>query len=232
MSASTSASMVNVSPDGVVLIGAGSLGRDALSVAHALGADGAVRGFVDDREELWGSDVNGVPVLGGVDWLEEHAEGARALLTVGSPAARRTLDGRLTEAGVSWATWVHPTAVLTPSVSVAEGVLIMARVTTTIDARIGRHAVLNPGCTLAHDVVIEDFAYLSPGVDLAGYAVIETEGYMGTGAVVIPGCRVGARSTVGAGGVVIRDIPPDCTAVGVPARPLERDMKSDNSSGS
>lgn len=221
-----------VANDGVVLVGAGSLGRDALSVAHALGPDGVVRGFVDDREELWGSSVNGVPVLGGVDWLVEHAKGTRALLTVGSPAARRTLDEQLTAAGVEWATWVHPTAVLTPTVSVAEGALIMACVTTTIDVRIGRHVVVNPGCTLAHDVVLEDFAYLSPGVDLAGYAVLEIEAYMGTGAVVIPGCRVGARTTVGAGGVVIRDIPPDCTAVGVPARPRSTDSSSTTSTGS
>ncbi len=213
--------MATLSDAGIVLVGAGALGRDALSVAHALGDDGRIRGFVDDREELWGTEVNGVPVLGGTTWFADNGDGTTALLTVGSPQARRTLDERLSAMGVIWATWIHPTAVRTPTVNVGEGALIMAGVTTTIDVAIGRHAVVNPGCTLAHDVEVGDFAYLSPGVDLAGHVVVEEEAYLGTGAVVIPSRRVGAGATVGAGAVVISDVAPGRTVAGVPAKPLE-----------
>ncbi len=213
-------SMATIDPSGVVLVGAGALGRDALSVAYALGSEGAVRGFVDDREELWGTEVNGVPVLGGVAWFEEVAADSRALLTVGSPGARRALDTRLTSAGVHWVTWVHPTAVVTPTVRLEEGVLVMARATATVDILLARHAVVNPGCTLAHDVQVGAYAYLSPGVDLAGHVVLEEGAYLGTGAVVIPGCRVGANATVGAGAVVVRDVPGGATVAGVPAKPL------------
>ena len=59
-------------PRRVVLVGAGALGRDSMSVFHALQVSDPgwrVVGFVDDREELWGTEILGVPVLGGRDWL-------------------------------------------------------------------------------------------------------------------------------------------------------------------
>ncbi|MCA9737520.1 MAG: acetyltransferase [Gemmatimonadota bacterium] len=212
-------------PGPVVLIGAGDLGRDALSVHHALHAEDPrweVVGFLDDGPGRAGTTVLGVPVLGGTDWLERRAPAdVQALLTVGAPAARRTLAARVDALGVPWATWVHPTVVVTPWVEIGEGSLVMARSTFTVEVRLGRHVVVNPGCTVAHDVRIGEFCYLSPGVDLAGRVVLEPEAYLGTGAVVIPGRTVGQGAVIGAGAVVVRDIPAGVTAVGVPARSRE-----------
>jgi len=218
---------VNPKPDvrPVVLVGSGDLGRDALTVHEAMvraGTDITVAGFVDDNEAVWGSTVAGLPVLGGTAWLAERAGDYDALLTVGSPRVRRVLDGRLTSAGVRWTSWVHPSVEASPWVSWGEGALVMALSSFTIDVVLGRHVVVNPGCTIAHDVRIGDYAYLSPGVDLAGRVELETRAYMGTGAVVIPGCRVGEGAVVGAGAVVVRNVPPAVTVVGVPARPLEK----------
>jgi serine acetyltransferase len=41
---------------------------------------------------------------------------------------------------------------------------------------------------------------------------------IGMGANIIQCLTIGARSVIGAGAVVLTDIPPDCTAVGVPAK--------------
>jgi len=45
--------------------------------------------------------------------------------------------------------------------------------------------------------------------------------WMGIGSTAIQGVRVGAGTTVGAGAAVVDDLPPGCTAVGVPARPVK-----------
>jgi len=42
--------------------------------------------------------------------------------------------------------------------------------------------------------------------------------YIGAGAIILPGVTVGENSIIGAGSVVTRSIPPNSTAVGVPAR--------------
>lgn len=47
---------------------------------------------------------------------------------------------------------------------------------------------------------------------------IEDGAWLGGGVIVCPGVTIGARSVIGAGAVVTRDIPPDCLAVGNPAR--------------
>lgn len=205
----------------VVLYGASELGRDALSVFHALERAGTPRqvlGFVDDSADKQGRSFLGVPVLGAGAWLDGREGEVEVLLTVGAPRVRRALGTLLAGKGHRFATVVHPSATLTPWVQVGEGVMIMAGCTFTVEIVVGAHAVLNPGCTVAHDVRIGAYAYLSPGVDLAGRVVVEDGAYLGVGACVIPSCTVGAGALVGAGSVVTRDVPPDRVAAGIPAR--------------
>ena len=86
-----------------------------------------------------------------------------------------------------------------------------------MNIRIGEHVILNLDCTVGHNTVIEDYVTVSPGCHLSGYSTIRRGAYLGTGAVTIERREIGARSIIGAGAVVIRDIPADVTAVGVPA---------------
>jgi maltose O-acetyltransferase len=45
--------------------------------------------------------------------------------------------------------------------------------------------------------------------------------WIGIGAIILKGVRIGRNARVGAGAVVTRDVPPDATFVGNPARPAE-----------
>jgi serine O-acetyltransferase len=51
-----------------------------------------------------------------------------------------------------------------------------------------------------------------------GYPVVEEDVTVGAGARLLGPIRVGARSVIGANAVVLRDVPADTVAVGIPAR--------------
>ncbi len=74
------------------------------------------------------------------------------------------------------------------------------------DTRAGSHFTLLQGVTIGE---------AKTGVPTFGDDVA-----IGTNATVIGGVVVGDRVHIGAGAVVTSDIPSDCTAVGIPARPL------------
>lgn len=48
--------------------------------------------------------------------------------------------------------------------------------------------------------------------------IIEDCVWIGANVIILPGVRIGRNSAVGAGSVVTKDIPPNCIAVGNPAR--------------
>ena len=45
--------------------------------------------------------------------------------------------------------------------------------------------------------------------------------YIGTNAMVMPGVTIGDNVIIGAGAIVTRDIPSNCVAVGIPAKPIK-----------
>jgi sugar O-acyltransferase (sialic acid O-acetyltransferase NeuD family) len=137
---------------------------------------------------------------------------------VGDPTVRRDMVERAIAVGGKFTSLVHPTASLTPRVRVGVGVVIAAGTIVTTNVTIGDHVHVNVGSTLSHDVVIKPFTTIAPGVHIAGNVTIETGAYLGIGSVVLERRTIGARALVGAGAVVNRDVDPDTTVVGVPAK--------------
>lgn len=198
----------------VVVIGAGGHAKVVVSILQAAGH--TVAALYDDDARTWGRQVLGSTVRGPVTELGDNRH--RAVIGIGDNRIREQFSQRL--ASSEWATAVHPTAYVHPSVRLGPGAVVCAGAVIQPDATIGAHAIINTGVTVDHDCVIGDFAHLAPGTHLAGNVVVGRGVLLGVGCAVIPGCQIGDWATVGAGGVVVHDLPPGVTAVGVPARPV------------
>lgn len=81
--------------------------------------------------------------------------------------------------------------------------------------------VINPnskimGGVIQHSVTIGE-------LDTHDAPVIEENVYIGARAMILGKITIGKNSKIGAGAVVLTDVPPNCTAVGVPARIVKQE---------
>lgn len=206
---------------GIVIVGTGGMGREAAAWIADAGRGGAVLGFLDDEPATHGTEVAGLRVLGGREWLQrdEHAD-IEVVVALGGPAARAGYLGYLDAVDRRVATVVHPSATIGPRCEIGEGAVICPGVVLTCDVTLGRAVIVNYGAMMGHDGVLGDAVFVAPGAHLAGNVTVRRQADVGIGASVIQGVTIAERAVVGAGAVVIRDVAPDSTVVGVPARPI------------
>lgn len=204
----------------LLLVAASGLARETATAAQQAGH--RVIGILDENADLWGSEVGGLPVLGGLGLVAEHSDAA-LVLCAGKGSSRRAIAARLSRAGVEdarYATVVHPRVDLPSACSVGPGSVLLSGVVLTADVCVGRHVVCMPSVVLTHDCVVDDYATLCAGVVLGGTVRIGSEAYVGMSASVREGSTIGAGAVIGMGSVVLADVPPGQTWAGVPARSL------------
>ncbi len=112
----------------------------------------------------------------------------------------------------------------------------MGQFLTTIDihpaAQMGRRVFIDHGMgvVIGETVIIGNDVVIYQQVTLGGvstskgkrHPTLENNVVIGAGAKVLGNITIGDNSKVGANSVVVKDVPSDCTAVGIPARVLRR----------
>lgn len=210
----------------IFIIGAGGFGREVAWLIERINSEEKepiweIQGFLDDDAEKHGKAEDGYPVLGGCSFLENCKEEVWAVCAIGAAAARKKVIEKLAKyENIRFAVLLDPQAVVSPLVSIGEGSIVCAGAVVTVDITIGRHVIVSMDCTIGHDAVLEDYVTLYPSANISGCVVVGQGVEVGVGSQVIQGRRIGQNTIVGAGAVVIRDLPGNCTAVGVPAEPV------------
>ncbi len=208
----------------IVIIGSGGLAREVrwlIEDCNKKHCQWNVIGWVS--KETPGTLIAGLPVLGDDNWLLNHNAPISVAVSVGSSILRKNIVTNIKKnINISFPIIVSPSAELSDSVHLGKGSIVMAKSILTVDINIGSFFVSNPSCTIAHDCSFGDYVTLNPGSNISGNVNLGRCVTIGAGASIIQGLSVGDNSTIGAGATVISNIPSDCTAVGVPAKPLEK----------
>jgi serine acetyltransferase len=91
----------------------------------------------------------------------------------------------------------------------------------------GRGVIMHSNVRIGRDARIYHRVTIGVG-DFGGPPTLGDGVYVGCGASILGEIEVGDRARIGAGAVVVRDVPADTVAVGVPARPpVRRDADAD-----
>ena len=210
----------------VVLYGAGNVGK---MVAYLLSyrEDVQVAAVVDDNPKTWGTEVRGVPVVGGRDKLPALlADGVTgAICSIGDNKMRGRISEMLAAAGFEIVNAIHPTAMISTDVRMGKGNIVAAGVVLYVDPVVGNNVYFDAGAVVTHDTIIADNALISAGVTIGARIDIGRNVLVGLGATVMTPrwgqesrLRIGDNAVVGIGAVVIEDVPDNAVVVGVPAK--------------
>jgi sugar O-acyltransferase (sialic acid O-acetyltransferase NeuD family) len=121
---------------------------------------------------------------------------------------------------------IHPSAVISSSVKMGDGIMIAANATLNPLVKLGRGVICNTSTSIDHECVIGDFCHIAPGAVLCGNVTVGKNSFIGANAVIKQGIKIGNNVTIGAGTVVIKDIADNVTVIGNPSRTLEKRLKN------
>lgn len=212
----------------IVILGAGGFAREVLQTINDINKEKGVKqwnvlGYIDENRENHGRIINGVKVLGDFGWLNgQNRSSLNIAFGVGFPSVKKKFFSLCTELGFfNFPNLIHPRAYIGEYVKLGRGNIIQQNTIVMPNAIIHNFVTFNIAVTVGHDTEYDDFCTIAPGTNISGFVKIGQGCDIGTSTAIIPGKKVGEWSIIGAGAVVTKDIPPFCTAVGCPAKPIK-----------
>ena len=177
-------------------------------VIGAIELEGETGGVVD----VLGTDAD-APVL------KQRYPDVPLVLSPESSERRKVLAEEYSRLGFSFARLIHPSATVSDSARLGQGVVIQAGAIVSTNCQVGDFARVHFGGILLHDVSIGACSNIAPGAVVLGRVKVGEGAFIVANATVLSGRTVGDGAIVGAGAVVTRDVEDSTVVVGCPARP-------------
>lgn len=206
----------------ILIFGAGGFGREVLWTLEDINQDKKewnIVGFAADTKEMWGKELHGYEVFNPDKFINNEKGNFYIVNAVGSCYGKYSLSKRFDLPQFKYPNIVHPSVKMSSKVVFdGQGIIVQAGSILTVDISIKSHVTINIDVTIGHDCVIDEYVTIAPGAHLSGYVHVGYGTDIGTGAVIIPKIEIGSECVIGANASVIRNIPNNSVAVGVPAK--------------
>lgn len=207
----------------IAIIGAGGFGREVKMLIDHINQKEKqfeIQGFYDDKH--YDHDINGVPYLGKIESINGVDSPLCIAVAIGDPKTKKKIIQGINNPNIEFPTLIHPSVIIgQDNTKIGQGNIICAGVIITVDIEIEDFVILNLSCTVGHDTKIKSHCSFMPTVNISGEVIINEAVYVGTGAKIINLLEIGENTIVGAGAVVYKSLPANCTAVGIPAKPIK-----------
>lgn len=205
-----------------MIFGASGIGLAAYEIFRS--HDLMIYGFLDDRDELHGKEIDEVVVLGSTDddgYLKYIGQKCEAFVASDDNSERKSIVKLLKDRRkVMPINAVHKNASLSASTDISHGNFIDDGTVLGAKSVMGNHNLLHSGVIIEYEANIGSFVQIGAGSVIGAGTKIEDEVFIGAGAVIVPGIRIGKNARIGAGSVVVENVDDNVTVFGNPAKPV------------
>ena len=145
-------------------------------------------------------------------------DGERYVIGFRGLKLRSLRDSLKSRFGIAIDKMVHPSAQISVSASLGEGVVVAAGCVIASCVTLGDYCLMNRAGSIGHDCYIEEFVNIGPAANLASGVRVNRAAVVGIGATVLENVIIGAGAQIAAGAVVTRNVDASTMVAGVPAR--------------
>ena len=203
----------NLKVNKLIIVGAGGHGKVVYDVAESMGVFSEIY-FLDDDRLLLG-DFYKSKVIGSSREVNRYLNDYGFIVAIGDNAIREKILLELKSIDATIEVLVHSKALISSTVNIGVGTVVMPNVIINADSKIGRGVILNTASVVEHDCRVGDFCHISPNATICGIVNIGKNSWVGAGATVINNLNICDEVTIVAGSVVLRTLNKSGTYVGV-----------------
>ncbi len=205
----------------IAIYGAGGFGKEVHALINAINSvelKWNLIGYFDDSKFI-GSTHNFMPILGGINELNNFKEEISIVFSISNPVVVKTLYNSITNNNVDFPTIIAPDVLFldSSSVKLKKGNVFMFQCLVSCDVEIGEFNLFNCGVSIGHDTVIGDFNSFMSYAKLSGEVVVGDLNYFGACSLVLQQKVIGIETTIGANSVIMLNTENKNTYHGNPA---------------
>ena len=205
----------------LVIIGAGSFGREVYNLALECSECGSVyivKGFIDNVYDI--VEYDGYPPI--LSRIDDYIpmEDDVFVCAIGDVIWKKKYVQLILNKGGNFITLIHPQAHISKNVKLGIGCIVCCQSFISCDVNIGNHTTIQPHVIVGHDCRIGDMCQINSNTSIGGFVTIENDVTLHTSVTLLPKSKIHANAIVGAGSVVLRSVKANTTVFGNPAVPV------------
>ncbi|CAH8242580.1 Acetyltransferase [Vibrio aestuarianus] len=181
-------------------------------------------GYIDNFRGV-GEITLGIPVIGSesdLPTLMDKYSFKACIVAIGDNFTRKKVADSIQKItpDMKFLTAIHPNSIISDSVNIGQGSVIMAGAIVNACASIGEFCIVNTSASVDHDCKLSDFVSLAPNVALGGSCTIGQLSAVGIGTNLIHGVEIGENCVIGAGSLVLSAVEDNIVSYGIPAKKI------------